>query len=54
MNGVEVAAEKWSATLVILAAHPQHSMFRSHVEKMAQDLDVPVLLLREESEEEPH
>ena len=39
-------ATAWQATLVVLATHPSHTVFRNLTEKIMRALNVPILILR--------
>jgi nucleotide-binding universal stress UspA family protein len=49
-RAIDRAATQWQASLVILGCHPHHTIFRTQIEKVTQELDVPVMLLRCEAE----
>lgn len=43
---VHDVAISWPATLVVLAAHPSHTVFRSLTEKIMRALKIPLLILK--------
>jgi nucleotide-binding universal stress UspA family protein len=49
-SAIAKAVRATSATLVILAAHPKHTLLRSRAEKITREVDCPVLLLRAPAE----
>ena len=45
-RGIERCAADWGATLVVLTTHAHPGIFRARYERIIQNLDLPVLLLR--------
>jgi nucleotide-binding universal stress UspA family protein len=45
-RGIERCVSEWGATLVVLTTHGHPGVFRARYERIIQNLDVPVLLLR--------
>lgn len=51
MAAIERAARDLRVSLVLLAGPSRPSLFRTHIERIARDLDVAVMVLRTDKEQ---
>jgi nucleotide-binding universal stress UspA family protein len=53
VHGIARSAKTLGTTLVVLAEEPKQKVFRTHIEKIIQELDGAVMLLRTPLEDSP-